>query len=89
MFKKMTEAEFENTIQRIAYKDLVVKRIKGLGVTVTDKEARKKTWEQLEVMYEQELAKKVRTAFDAEPCNKCGFPHRKRFSWSKCPRCGK
>ena len=47
--------------------------------------------DELDSLYASELSKRVkpRTVFDPEPCVHCGFPHRKKYVWDKCPRCGK
>lgn len=70
------------------YKMMLIQRLEDLGITV-DKSMQKLQWQHLENILNIELGKRVRRAYDGEPCNFCGFVHLKRFSWSKCPKCKK
>lgn len=71
------------------YRRMLISRLLKFGII--DEKLETMSVGELDSLYEAELSKQVkpRTVFDPEPCNFCGFPHRKKYVWDKCPRCGK
>lgn len=82
---EMEKLDYRNLTEE--YKNLLIERLHDFGFDYEVIE--KRGWQKLEEIYEKELRKRVRVAYDPEPCKFCGFPYRQKYAYSKCPRCGK